>query len=451
MKLSSIAKTIQAQLHGEDRDLPEISHDTRKIQPGNCFIAIKGENYDGHDFIASAIEMGASVVIASRKPTSSEEKRITFLEVKDTIEALGQIAKLVRLKSKAKIVSLTGSCGKTTVKGMIEAVLSQHGKTLATKGNLNNHIGLPLTLLKLDESYQYAVIEMGANHMGEIAYLCSIACPDIGLITNVRPAHLLGFGTVENVAKAKGEIYAALPDNGTAVVNLEEEFVQQPWQGLIKNRNTITFGLSDKAMIWASDIVLQPTHVQFKVHLPKETAQAEVFIPGKHTVLNALAAISCGYALGVPLQTMLAGLRAFEGVPGRLRRLKGLAGSCIIDDTYNANPGSMKAALEVLALAKGQRLFVMGDMAELGENASNYHQDIGQFAKAKGIDYLFAVGQLSEHAVKAFGQGAQRFESKEELVKNIKTLLSNESTILIKGSRSSKMEIVTNALTVSEG
>ncbi len=347
------------------------------------------------------------------------------------------------------MVGITGSCGKTSVKGMIEAICQQQGKTLATKGNFNNHIGLPLTLLRLDASYQYAVIEMGASAQGEIQYLGGIARPTITLITNVKPAHLLGFGSLANVASAKGEIYEILPADGIAIVNSDEPFCQS-WTSVINKRHVITFGINNEAMIRATQIDLQPFFVQFTLHIQDKQAVVKVNTPGHHTVMNALASAAAGFALGLSLENIVKGLESFQGVPGRLRRFKGLEGASVIDDSYNANPGSVNAALDVLALCSGRRTFVMGDMAELGENAIDYHIQVGQTARQKGIESLLAVGKLSEHAVKAFGEGAIFYPNKEALVTDLKKHLNAQMTILVKGSRSAGMEVITQALTIRE-
>ncbi len=449
MKLSEIAKEIGAQLYGPDGELPTIAIDSRKVQPHDLFIALKGETFDGHDFIEASIQNGASAIIAARAPQTSAQKSVSFLQVKDTTIALGEIGSIYRRLYPIPMVGLTGSCGKTTVKGMIESICQLMGKTLATKGNFNNHFGLPLTLMRLDASYQYAVIEMGASGVGEIQYLGGIARPNITLITNVRPAHLLGFGTIENVASAKGEIYEILPKDGIAILNVDEPF-SNSWLPSIKDKRTITFGLKNKAMITASDIQLQPFAVEFTLHIENKSAKVSVCTPGEHTIMNALAAAAAGFALNIPLERIIKGLESFQGVPGRLRRFKGLQDAWIIDDSYNANPGSVNAALDVLAHCQGKRVFVMGDMAELGENAIEYHVEVGQNARQKGIERLLAVGKLSEHAVKAFGEGATFFSNKDDLVAALKTTLNAQTIILVKGSRSAKMEVVTNALTIRE-
>lgn len=450
MKLSTIAKEIHARLYGADLDFSTLAIDSRKMKKGELFAAIVGEQFDGHDFIHDAILSGAQAVLASRAPLSDEEKSVSFLVVKDTTQALGEFAAFWRKQYPIPMIGITGSCGKTTVKGMTEAICQLQGKTLATKGNFNNHIGLPLTLLQLDESYQQAVIEMGANHSGDIRYLGNIAKPTISVINNISPAHLQGFGSVEGVAKTKAEIYEILPPDGIAILNIEEPFSEK-WREIIHPRTFLTFGLSKQADIYASDIVLDCDFVAFQLHILKTSCSVKINIPGKHTVINALAAAACTHALGINIETIVKGLASFEGVPGRLRRFAGLKGATVIDDSYNANPGSMKAALEVLATFSGQRMFIMGDMGELGEETIHYHSEIGKTAQQIGIERLYAVGSLSEHAVKAFGVGAKHFPDKQSLLADLKVSLNSQTVILVKGSRSAGMEVVTKALTEHKG
>lgn len=445
MKLSRVALAIQAQLIGNDGDLPPIAIDSRKIQGGELFVALGGENFDGHDFIDQAIQKGAKVILTARPLPQNKNENVSFLYVKDTTKALGELAKFHRSHYPIPMVGITGSCGKTTVKGMIEGICQRQGQTLATSGNFNNHIGLPLTLMRLNAAHQFAVIEMGANHPGEIEYLGGLAQPTVTLITNVAPAHLQGFGTIDGVAKAKGEIYEILPEKGIAVLNIDDSFHHQ-WQQQIGNKKTITYGLSTDAMVTASNIHLQPFAVTFTLHSQNLQQTVTLNIPGKHTVMNALAAAAAGLALGVHFDNVIAGLEAFEGVKGRMQRYQGFKGAWVIDDTYNANPGSMYAALEVLGHCEGQKIFVMGDMGELGENAIAYHTQVGHFARQKGVARLLAVGKLTEHAVNAFGIGGKMYPNKQTLVEELKNELKSEMTILVKGSRSAGMEVVSHAL-----
>lgn len=445
MKFSEIAKIIQASRQGQDGDFIQLVIDSRQVKPGDCFIAIKGERLDGHQFIEQAIQQGARAIVASRGPMNDLERTACFLQVEDTIIALGQFASAWRDRCAISMIGITGSCGKTTVKGMIESICQNVGKTLATEGNYNNHIGLPLTLLRLDNTYRYAVIEMGASAKGEIAYLGSIAKPTVTLITNVAPAHLQGFGSIEGIAKAKGEIYEILPKEGIAVLNQNEVYCDY-WRTKIGERKTITFGLSSQSMVWASDIIFHPMQVTFNLHIGESSRQIKINVPGKHMVVNALASAAAAYAVGITIEKIVSGLESFKGVPGRLSRYIGLKGASIIDDTYNANPGSMNAALEVLANCTGQTIFVMGDMAELGENGADYHAKVGKYAREKGISQLLAVGKWSEQAVTAFGKGAIWYPSQEALIKALKDQITAESIILVKGSRSSRMEGITKAI-----
>lgn len=445
MKFSEIAKAIQASRQGQDGDFTRLIIDSRQVQSGDCFIAIKGERLDGHQFIEQAIERGARAIIAARGPISALEKTVCFMQVADTIIALGKLAAYWRDRCAISMIGVTGSCGKTTVKGMIDAICQTAGKTLSTQGNYNNHIGLPLTLLRLDNTYRYAVIEMGASAKNEIAYLGKIAKPTVTLITNVMPAHLQGFGSIAGIAEAKGEIYEILPQEGIAVLNQEETYADY-WRTKIGKRKTITFGLSSQSTVWASEIEYCPMSVVFDLHVGEVSRRIEVSIPGKQSVLNALASAAAAHAVGISMEHIVQGLTAFKGVPGRLSRYVGLQGASIIDDTYNANPGSVKAALEVLTHCVGEKIFVMGDMAELGENAADYHAKIGQYAREKGISQLFAVGKWSEQAVIAFGQGAKWYPSQEALVQELKDHMNAESVILVKGSRSSRMEGITQAI-----
>lgn len=445
MILSKIAKPLDAKFHGQDNTLPTIVRDTRECCEGKLFIAIQGAQFDGHDFIEQAIQQGAIAILAQRAPCTALEKTVSWLEVHDSIEALGKLAQLHRAQFSLPVVGITGSCGKTTVKGMLALICEQQGATLATQGNFNNHIGLPLTLMQLNASHQFAVIEMGANHSGNIDYLCQIAQPTISLITNVNAAHLQGFGSLDGVAQAKGEIYTALPDNGIAILNIDEHYCEY-WQKLIGNRQTLHFGLSQGAQVNASSIQLETFSTHFMLHIEEQTHPVNLKLPGLHMLMNALAACSAAHVMGIPLEKIVLGLEQYQGIKGRLNRHCGVNGSTIIDDSYNANPGSMNAALDILSSFSGIRMFVMGDMGELGDNALEYHSLIGARAKQKGIEQLYAVGEMSTQAVAAFGDGARHFDSKQTLLEALKAQLSSDTTILIKGSRSARMEDICEAL-----
>jgi len=350
-----------------------------------------------------------------------------------------------RKKSSASLIGLTGSCGKTTVKSMLGSILTPLAPTVVTAGNYNNHVGLPLTLWRLAPDTRYGVLEMGANHPGEIAYLSKLAEVDVALITNVAPAHLAGFGTLENVARAKGEIYDNLKPEGIAVLNADEPYLSL-WQAKLSKQARVFFGLEVKKDIWADNIECYPLSSQFVLQTPVARQQVTLQVAGKHNISNALAAASAAYALGISLEDIVAGLEAFEGVLGRLCVYQGLNGVRLIDDTYNANPRSVEAALGVLANMPGDKIFVFGQMRELGQDEVSWHQKIGEIAKSKGIDKLYALGGLCQHTAEAFGEAARWFETHEDLILALKTECHPKVSLLIKGSRSSRMEKVVNAL-----
>lgn len=427
-----------------------ISIDTRTLVPGDVFVAIKGEQCDGHDFIEMAIEKGASMVIACDKtPLKKSIAGCPILKVEDTIQAIGELAHLHRLQFNVPVIGITGSNGKTTVKSMVGSIFSQFSSPLVTQGNLNNHLGVPLTLSRLKKEHEVAIIEMGANGMDDIRYLCMLAKPTITLVNNVMNAHLAGFGSLEGVSKAKGQIYKELDSEGTAILNtdLDPSFVTY-FKSLLKNQKQVSFGLKreNHPDITAKDIQLNTQFSEFTLVSPQGEIAIHCPVSGQHNVLNALAASSIALAAGVSLEQIAQGLANFSSVKGRLQSFETSKGASLIDDTYNANPGSFEAAIEVLSVAKGSKVLVMGDMGELGEMASSLHEHIGQLAREKGIDRLFAVGKLSESAVRGFGQGGQFYDNKKALVKDLVQLLGPQMTCLVKGSRSAQMETVVHDL-----
>jgi UDP-N-acetylmuramoyl-tripeptide--D-alanyl-D-alanine ligase len=419
-----------------------VSTDTRTIKAGELFIALQGPQFDGHDFIAAASQAAAALIM--RPVTSS----LPILQVADTRLALGKVAAAFRQQFTLPVIAITGSNGKTTLKEMIANILAQQGPVLATQGNLNNDIGVPLTLLKLTAAHYFAVIEMGANHPGEIAYTTQLAQPMVAVINNVAPAHLQGFLSLAGVASAKGEIYQGLTTEGTAIVNADDQFASF-WQQSLPNRKTIRFGLQNSAEVYASDLQPDSTgRYSFLLHTPAGEITITLSLPGKHNVMNALAATAAVLALAIPLAAIKKGLETVKPVKGRLISQPGLNGINLIDDTYNANPGSVKAALEFLASCQGQRIFVLGDLAELGQDAVAYHHTIGEQAKALGIDRFYACGPLSRSAVTAFGQGGEHFPDQPTLIAALREIAQPNTTILIKGSRSAKMEEVVLRLTI---
>ncbi|MES2636088.1 MAG: UDP-N-acetylmuramoyl-tripeptide--D-alanyl-D-alanine ligase, partial [Pseudomonadota bacterium] len=405
---------------------------------------IKGENFDGNTYALDAIKQSAAAVLVSDAHT----KATPAIVVEDTRLALGKLAQYWRNQFDIPVIAITGSNGKTTTKEMLSAILGVAAKSAqkvhATVGNLNNDIGMPLTLLKLRGEHAYAVIEMGMNHLGEIDYLTHIAQPTLALINNAGTAHIGELGSRDNIAKAKGEIFDGLSVNGIAVLNADDAFFGF-WQTLTKGKKVITFALNSKADVTATYAEVDGlSHVELTTPAGKISFKLNVL--GKHNISNALAASATAVALGVSNQDIANGLQNMQAVHGRLQRKPGLNGAMLIDDTYNANPDSMKAAIDVLAATGLHTIFVMGDMGELGADAANMHAEIGLYAKQKGIAHLLAFGVLSSHAANAFGEGAQHFSGLEELIAHIKSLMQINVTVLVKGSRFMKMERVVDAL-----
>jgi len=439
MMVSQVAQALGATLHGDDVLMTGVSKDTRDIQPGDLYVALKGERFDGHQFIAEANQSGAVAALVSNVVSLD----VPQVQVADTRIALGQLAAHWRQKFTGKVVGITGSNGKTSVKEMVSKILSDHvgaSAVLATKGNLNNEIGLPMTLLGLTDRHQFAVIEMGANHVGEIDYLTNIAKPDVALVNNAGLAHLEGFGSIENIAKAKAEIYNGLPDDGIAVVNKDDRFTPF-WLDYCAQKKTITFSMRDeKADIYAKHVA--GNHYQ----IVTKNAQADLMlsIPGEHNVMNALAATAITSSLGLSLAAITASLSTFENIQGRLTVKRSDAGFQVIDDSYNANPFSVAAAIDVLAAERGDgnAVLVLGDMAELGKEAAKLHGEMGDKARSAGIDALYATGQLSGNAVDAFGDNGFYFKNKNELIKALNKDLTANDVVLVKGSRSAAMEEV---------
>ena len=440
MLLSEIAKAVHGRMIGADALVQSVGSDSRNIAKNQLFVGIKGEHFDGNTFAPEAIKQGAAAVLVSDASTQASPA----LVVQDTRLALGQLAKHWRDKFKIPLVAVTGSNGKTTVKEMIAAILSAaKGNVLATQGNLNNDIGMPLTLLKMRAEHTVAVIEMGMNHLGEIDYLTRLATPTVAVITNAGTAHIGELGSRDNIAKAKGEIFAGLSDDGIAVVNADDDYAEY-WKSLNVGKKTITFSLNKTADISAT---FAEKDDLTEVHLttPSGSVIFNLALMGKHNISNALAASACAVALGISNKDIARGLGNMQVVYGRLQRKAGFNNALLIDDTYNANPDSMKAAIDVLAMHKSS-IFVMGDMAELGENAPQMHADIGLYAKQKGIEQLVAFGDLSAKASLAFGSNAQHFDHIENLVSALKVQMKQGVTVLVKGSRFMQMERVVSRL-----
>ncbi len=453
MMMSHIAEALNARLVGPDVLMTGVSKDTRDIRSGDLYVALKGERFDGHQFVSEANTAGAVGALVSDLQAGVGSKDLSQVQVADTRIALGQLAAYWRQKFTGKLIGITGSNGKTSVKEMCRKILADfagESSVLSTKGNLNNDIGLPMMLLELREQHRYAVIEMGANHVGEIDYLTSIARPDVALVNNVGPAHLEGFGSLENIAKTKAEIYNGLTDDGIAIINLDDVF-SSFWQEYCAerctNKRVISFSmLDDKADIFAKLI----TGNRYQIIAEKETAELMLKVPGKHNVMNALAAIAATKSLEIPLQSIVSSLSEFENIQGRLTISTAASGYRVIDDTYNANPLSVSAAIDVLSDMQGdvtdKTILVLGDMAELGESAESLHAEIGAKAKDAGIKALYATGDLSVNAVNAFADNGYYFQTKDELIEALKKDLTGSEVVLIKGSRSAAMEKVVEGI-----
>jgi UDP-N-acetylmuramoyl-tripeptide--D-alanyl-D-alanine ligase len=410
------------------------------VQPGELFVALSGPNFDAHDFADAAREAGAVALLVDHELDCA----LPQLIVQDTLRALGQLATYWRSQLTLPVIAVTGSNGKTTVKEILHSIFSQLGETLATKGNLNNHIGVPLTLLSINRKHKAAIIEMGANHSNEISYLTAMAHPNVALINNAAAAHLEGFGSLEGVAKAKGEIYQGLGKEGTAIINADDQFAPL-WRQLTAQNRQLTFGLeqpSDVSCQWQRDI----TGNKMQVTTPEGDFSCAIKLLGKHNVMNALAATAAAVAAHVELPVIAKGIEAIDGVPGRLQLKAGINGARIIDDTYNANPNSLHAGLEVLASCEGKRFLVLGDMGELGDNSLELHAQAGKDAANLKIDRVYTLGGFSQEATQAFGKNGQHFEDVENLVEAIAPQLSSDVTVLVKGSRMMRMERVVSSL-----
>ena len=448
MKLSEAAGVLQAQQVGVDKWFSAVSTDTRQLAPGDLFVALQGPSFDGHAFLGEAAARGAAGAIVSQE----SEAALPQLCVRDTLVALTDLAREWRRRHPVPAVAVTGSNGKTTVKEMAAAILSQHGVVLSTQGNFNNHIGVPLTLLRLDTVHTCAVVEIGASGPGEIAPLSDITSPGVAVITNAAAAHLEGFGDVQGVARAKGEIFSGLQSGGVAVINADDKFAAY-WRSLVRNDcRVMSFGLAADA-----DVTLQGElrisladerfSTNFMLRCPDGTVSIELQLVGRHNVCNALAAAAAALACGATLADVQAGLQSVQPVPGRLQPVSTSAGAVLINDTYNANPASLAAATEVLAACPGEHWLVLGEMAELGTTAAELHAQAGRDARCHGVQRLFACGEMAAHAVQAFGDGAEFFPTQAALIKRVAAELRAGVVVLVKGSRSQYMERVVAALT----
>jgi UDP-N-acetylmuramoyl-tripeptide--D-alanyl-D-alanine ligase len=441
LDLDTAAAEIRAGRRGPNATFLGVTTDSRQVARGDLFVALRGERFDGHGFVDTALERGAAgAMVADAEQVRTRNAGLILVD--DTLAALGQLAAAWRARFTLPLVAVTGSNGKTTVKDMIAAVLRAHAgedAVLATSGNLNNAIGMPLMLLRLRSQHRFAVLEMGMNHLGEIRYLTQLAAPGVALITNAGTAHIGELGSREAIAQAKGEIYEGLRE-GIAVINADDRFADY-WRGLNAGRSTIDFGLQQQAQVRG-----RVEGDELVVQTPAQTYRVRLQVPGEHNQRNALAACAVAHALRVPAAAVVAGLSEFTGTKGRLQVKPGLARSRIVDDTYNANPDSVLAAIAVLARSPGTRILVLGDMGELGPDARALHADVGVAARRARIDRVLTLGSLSAAAGAAFGAAAEHFEDVDAMCAKLVPMLDGNTTVLVKGSRFMRMERVVERL-----
>ncbi len=450
LMLSEAARIVQGTMSGNDAEFTSVSTDSRAVRPGGLFVAIPGERFDGHAFLPQAGAMGAVGAIVSNRTSvaaSEVESKLTLIEAPDTTAALGQLGKEWRSRFDIPVAAITGSNGKTTVTAMTASILGRSGRCLAPSKSFNNQWGVPLTLLKLTGQHRFAVIEMGTSHPGEIEYLARLAGPTIALINNVAPAHLEGLGSARQIAVEKSAIFLGLPDSGVAIVNADDEFHDEWVAGLQASRPGVTivrFAMDAGADVSARNAELDARASRFDLRVADQEIPVNLPLPGRHNIMNALAASAVGFAAGIGLDMIKDGLETVSGVVGRLDVRTGLNGSTVIDDSYNANPASMKAAINVLRECGGKKVLALGAMAELGETSPQLHEEVGEYAKIQGIDHLYCYSRdPNDHArfyAGRFGDSAWVFDSMEELQQAAKRILAPDVVMLVKGSRSSRME-----------
>ena len=440
LQLSDVALWTRGNVHGTNVGVHGVFTDTRKPVAGGLFVALRGENFDAHNFVADAQKAGAAAALVAR-PVAVDMPQVVVM---DTTMALGDLASAIRAQRRARVIGITGSNGKTTVKTLLASILSLHGKTHVNAGNLNNEIGLPMSLLNLPTDAEFAVLEMGAGKHGDIAYLAAIARPEIGLVNNIAPAHLERMGSLEGIAETKGALYTSLPAQGVAVINADDTFATF-FTNLASTRHVIRFGVRRDADVRAENIHLSGK-TQFELVTPKGRIEIVLPLNGHHNVQNAIAAVACAVALDVPIELIKRGLESAPSVKGRLQRYAMPGGWTLIDDSYNANPGSTAAAIATLVSEPGEAWLVLGDMRELGADARALHAATGKLAHDSGIANLYTVGELSSAAAKAFGAKAKHFDTQQSLAATLAADVKPGVRVLIKGSRGSAMERVVHAL-----
>jgi UDP-N-acetylmuramoyl-tripeptide--D-alanyl-D-alanine ligase len=447
-RLSEVAAATGGRLLGDDAAFRGVSTDTRALLPGQLFVALRGERHDAHDMLGQAVAAGAVGLLIARDAAADAARVL----VDDTRRALGDLARSWRRRFAIPVLAITGSNGKTTTKEMLASILRTQGPTLATAGNLNNDIGVPLTLFGLGAEHRYAVIEMGANRPHDIADLVAIAEPTVALVTMAGPSHLEGFGDLDGVATAKGRIYARLPAEGVAVINADDPYAAQ-WRSTAGDARVSCFGLDAAADVSARGIAPGALGDGTRFTLVTREGARDIHLPfdGLHNVRNALAAAAAALAVGVPLDGVAAGLATAARVKGRLNLKRSRGGMRLIDDTYNANPASLSAALTLLGRQPNQRWLVFGDMGELGASAAAAHRQAGVEARAAGIDRLFGIGEQARAAVEAFGTGAQWYPDVAAALADLERLDGEDATVLLKGSRFMRLDRIVDALTAGAG
>jgi len=436
-RLGELASLFDCPAPPADAAVGAVITDTRRLGRGDLFVALEGERFDGHAFLARAREAGAVAAVVARPV----DDPLAQLVVPDTRLALGMLAEARRRAWTGRLAAVTGNSGKTTVKEMLAALMRRQGPTLATRGNLNNEIGVPLTLLGLEAGHRHAVLELGANHRGEIAWTTTLARPDVAVITNVTGAHVGEFGGPGAIAQAKAEILAGLPADGTAVLNREDRF-HAFWRRMAGERAVLDFAVERPARVHARDLVADDAgRYAFTLVVDgREAGRVTLALMGRHNVANALAAAGAALALGLPEGELAAGLGEAAALPGRLSLTPGREGRRLLDDTYNANPGAVKAALDVLAALPGPHYCYLGAMGELGTASAALHAEVGQYARERGIDFLGTLGAEAEPAARAFGDPGCHFTDWAALLRHAHDHLPPEASVLVKGSRSAGME-----------
>ena len=439
--LATAADFVHGRLHGADRAFNGVSTDTRTLRQGELFVALQGPNFDGCDYVGQAHDKGAAGALVPRLV----DEAIAQIAVEDSRRALGELGAAWRQQLSPIVVGITGSNGKTTLKELTAACLATAAPTLATHGNLNNDIGMPLMLTRIEEHHRFAVLEMGANHVGEIAYLTALARPDIVAITNAGDAHLEGFGSRDGVARGKGEILCGETRPKVAILNADDHYFEY-WSKLVEDTQLITFGIDADADVHARNVAAANGGSRFDLHLPGGDIEVTLALSGRHNVRNACAAAAIATAVGVDIADIKAGLESVQPVEGRLRRIEGVGGTTVYDDSYNANPVSVVAAAEFLAALPGHNVIVLGDMGELGDDAARLHAETGAKVRDAGIPRLLATGELSRNTVEAFGEGASWHADVDDLAARLKSELTEGMNVLVKGSRFMRMERVVDRL-----